>query len=179
MIFNETIKKKYFVLDKQTIIDKYENRLKYISETKIVPKDDEVVYYDYKMLMFPFLQEDGTLREATDRELIEKGICSLAENQVLVGDTAKMIYEFPIPENIAKPVFNKETLEWEESANSEEKATFWKDKCKLISSEMIVLERAGLEGDSEYVKLQIRLEDCKEKYMTASHEMALEMDKVF
>ena len=148
MIFNETIRKKYFVLDKQTIIDKYENRLKYVSEVKVTPKEDEVVYYDYKLLMFPFLQENGTLREATDRELIEKGICSLAENQVLVGEEAKYTYEFPMSPDLVKPIFDKNTLQWVESATPEEIVEHEENKkVEFYNSELNLATKAFTEYD--------------------------------
>ena len=119
MIFNTEIKSIYWVLEKKAVVEECRNQLRYTSETEVIPADDEVVYFGSNILRHPFL-ENGKLREATDRELLDKGLYTLSENEVLVGDTAKMIYEFPIPEGMAKPVFNKETLKWEETATAEE-----------------------------------------------------------
>lgn len=120
MIFNENKTKRYFVLEKKAIVEECRNQYRGAYESERKPMGDEVVYHAYELLRHPFLQEDGTLREATDKELLDKGIYRLADNQVLVGDTAKYIYEFPIPEGIVKPVFNKDRLEWEETATDKE-----------------------------------------------------------
>ncbi|MGL5803128.1 MAG: hypothetical protein ACRCX7_11140 [Cetobacterium sp.] len=118
-------------------------------------------------------------RTLTDFEMVKYGKRPMYHGEFIFEDKILHISNFPIPDNIVKPVFNNKTLEWHDSANSEEKAVFWREKCKLISSEMIVLERAGLDGDSEYIKLQVRLEDFKEKHITSIHEIALDVNKAF
>lgn len=166
MIVNETIKEMYWVLDKSFIVEKYENRLKYVSDEEVVANEDEVVHFGYKLLMFPFLKEDGTLREATDKELIDKGICSLAENEVLVGDSVKFIYEFPVPEGMAKPVFNKETLKWEETATAEEIAEYaFKQSVSFYNSELDFASKATAELVCEIITPEM-YEDVK-SYMKA------------
>lgn len=178
------IKEKIYVLFKKDIVENYRNRIYMILEDKEQLKNpmitsDYVVYIGTELLKNPFLQEDGILREATGKELIDKGLYILEDYEVLVGDDIKNIYEFPIPEELIIPQFDKENLVWIESATSEDKVSFWKNRCKEISQQMLVLEKAGLEGDCEYITLQAMLADYKDKYMTASHELALEMDKVF
>lgn len=119
MIFNTEIKSIYWVLEKKAVVEEYRNQLRYTSITEVAPTEDEIVYFGSNILRHPFL-ENGKLREATDKELLDKGLYTLSENEVLVGDFIKMIYEFPIPEEMAKPVFNKEVLKWEETATQPE-----------------------------------------------------------
>lgn len=121
MIFNEVKQEKYYILEKKAILEEHKNKIYMILQDKEHLKSPMItsnymVYIGTDLLRHPALNQDGTLREATDKELIEKGIYKLSDLEVLVGDTAKMIYEFPIPEHMVKPVFNKEKLEWEETA---------------------------------------------------------------
>lgn len=185
MIFNEKNVEKYFILNKIAIIDEYRNQVVMVLEQPIDSGEDfsfstgeHIIYKGFVLLRYPFLQEDGTLREATDKELIDKGIYSLEDSEVLVGDTAKSIYEFKVPEEYIKPTFDKAILQWVESASLDEISNYWKDRCKNISSQILVLEKAGLEGDLEYITLQEDLNKAKENYITASHELALEMDVI-
>lgn len=157
MILNENEKERYYILEKKAIIEEYKNHIIRISDFPIMIHDgndeafsvsDYIVYKGVELLSHPFLQEDGTLREATDRELVEKGIYTLAEDQVLVGENAKYIYEFPISDTLVKPVFNKETLEWVESATPEEIAEHEKKtKYEFYNSELNLATKAFTEYD--------------------------------
>lgn len=163
MIFLEKEKKeKIYVLDKKEIVENYKNKaymVFYDSENLKSPmiNDSHVIFIGTDLLNFPVLQEDGTLREATDKELIEKGIAELHEFEVLVGDTAKSIYEFPISENLVKPIFDKETLQWVESATMDEIITHEeKEKEIFYNGELGLATKAhteydmGMISDTEY-----------------------------
>lgn len=172
-----------WLLSKKAILEEYKNQVYLSSANKedlvfYNHSGDYIIYEGNNLLTHPFLQEDGTLREATDKELIDKGIYSLEDSEVLVGDTAKSIYEFKVPEEYIKPTFDKVMLQWVESASLDEISNYWKDRCKNISSQILVLEKASLEGDLEYITLQEDLNKAKENYITASHELALEMDVI-
>ena len=156
MLFKQKEKKeKNYVLDKRAILEEYRNQVSIISEQPIeigidglFSMSEFVVYKGVDLLNFPVLQEDGTLREATDKELIEKGIAELHEFEVLVGDTVKSIYDFPISENLVKPIFNKETLQWVESATPEEIVQHEDNKqIEFYNSELNLATKAFTEYD--------------------------------
>lgn len=153
MLFKEEKQEKIYVLDKKEILENYKNKaymVFYDKENLKSPmmNDSHVVFIGTDLLNFPVLQEDGTLREATDKELIEKGIAELHEFEVLVGDTVKSIYDFPISENLVKPIFNKDTLQWVESATPEEIVEHEDNKqIEFYNSELNLATKAFTEYD--------------------------------
>lgn len=79
------------------------------------------------------------------------------------------------PNDFISPEYNGE--QWVETASLQSRIDFWKGKMIFISKEITTLKDIGLDGSVDYIKLQVQLEKYREYYMTASHELALEMDK--
>lgn len=155
MRFIQEEKEKYYILNKKSVIEEFKNIVVSVSETplkvgvgSVFSEEHYILYKGYNLLNFPVLQEDGTLREATDKELIEKGIAELHEYEVLVGDTAKSIYDFPISEDLVKPTFDKTLLKWVESATPQEVVEHEDfKKVEFYNSELNLATKAFTEYD--------------------------------
>lgn len=174
---------KYFYIGKQQAL-RNESFVYAVSDTPIenyseIFGENCVEYIGDNLPYYVTIEENGKVREATRIELYKRGIIQLSGYEFIKDNQILSMYDYPIPEDIIKPVFDKEKLQWFESATTDEKLIYWKERCRNISSEMLVLEKAGLDGDADYMKLKSQLEESKTNYITASHELALEMDKVF
>lgn len=124
-----------------------------------------------------YITIDGDIaREATTIELYERGIYELADGEFLKDGRIYNIYQFPIPEGIVLPYFNKDTLEWEDVATLEDKINFYKSNCENIAMRLLVLDRAGINKNSEYYELVKKLETFKQKYKEYEHELATKMN---
>lgn len=174
---------KYFYIGKEQALRNeslvYSVSDKMIENYKEIFGDNCIEYVGDNLPYYLTFEEDGTVREATTVELYKKGIYKLSENEFIKDDKLYSIYDFPIPNDMIRPVFDKESLEWKDKSSCEDRVLFWKERCRSVSYEMLVLEKAGLDGDADYMRLKQKLEEFKNNYMTASHELALEMDKVF
>lgn len=143
-----------------------------LSDNQAIVNGDIVTYNK----TFEYVK-NGKIVKKTREMLVVEGIEQPFEDEIVVnGELIKIPKQ---PKDMIKPIFNKEKLIWEESATLEEKSIFLKEKCKDFSSGLIVLEKAGLEGDAEYMLIKAELDKCKEKYMSVNHELALEMNKTF
>ena len=172
---------KYFYIGKEQAL-RNESLVYCVSDTAIDGYVDVfgkncIEYVGTNLPHYITVEDNGMVREATDIELYKKGIYKIRDDEFIKDDAIYSIYDYYIDEDMIRPIFNIDKCMWEESATLEEKLIFWKDRCKNISSKMLILENAGLEGDLEYITLQEGLNKAKENYIAASHELALEMDK--
>lgn len=173
---------KYFYIGKEQAL-RNESFVYCVSDERIYNFNDIfgencIEYVGQNLPHYITLEESGIVREATNIELYKRGIYKIRDDEFIKDDVIYSIYDYYIDEGMIRPIFNIDKCTWEESATLEEKSIFWRERCKLISSEIMILERAGLEGDFEYITLQEDLNISKNNYMTASRELALEMDKL-
>lgn len=172
---------KYFYIGKEQAL-RNESLVYSVSDYKIKDYKDIfgencVEYIGDSLPHYLTIEKDGVVREAKDIELYERGVYSLNSNEFIKDNKIYNAYDFPIPETIVRPFFNNDRLMWEESATLDEIVSFWKEKCKILSLDIMILERIGLNGDFEYISTKTKLDKCKEMYMLATHELALEINK--
>ncbi|MGL4948328.1 MAG: hypothetical protein ACRC42_02995 [Mycoplasma sp.] len=113
---------KYWVLEKEPIVNEYRNQVTGCYETEPMDYVDGryIIYYGSELLRHPKLTENNLLIEATNKELIEKNICKLDDGEFLVGDIIKTKYDYPIQGKFIIPEFDYDELKWVESASDEE-----------------------------------------------------------
>lgn len=112
-----------------------------------------------------YITVDGDIaREATTIELYERGIYELVDGEFLKDGRIYNIYQFPIPDGIVLPYFNKDTLEWEDVATIDDNINFYKQGCEQSAMRLLVLDKAGLWGTPEYTDAEQKLERFKAEY---------------
>lgn len=99
--------------------------------------------------------------------------------EVFYSKSLNKLMSIECPSGFIEPKIDTVKNEYFESASLNNQISFWKNRIVQTSKRLNELKDAGLDGDSEYISTQIALEKYRENYMNASHEMALEMDKVF
>ncbi|MGL5965021.1 MAG: hypothetical protein ACRCZ9_05105 [Fusobacteriaceae bacterium] len=123
MYIKNKAKIKFWILEKEAILKEYRNQLLGCYDEKPDYKltDEEIIIFEsINLLNNPALQEDGTLREATQKELYETGLYELHEGELFSGDKIVTKYDFEIPQELKKPDFDYEKLVWIETATQEE-----------------------------------------------------------
>lgn len=131
------------------------------------PFDDAILFATDNLPYYvTYIEESNTVREATRFELISDGIEQLFEGEFLHEGSVKNIHDFEIPEGTVRPVFNYETLEWKESATSEEISEYaFKQSVSFYNSELEFASKATAELACEIISPEM-YEDVK-SYMKA------------
>lgn len=158
MIFNEERKVMFWVLAKEPIVTEYRNQVLGCYENMPATplnENETVVWEGADLLIHPKLTDNG-LVEATAKDLLDKGMYRLADNEVLVGEDVKMLYEFPIPEELVKPALNYETLTWEETATPEElEEAAWDAEVVFYNEELDFASKAHAELACEIITAEM------------------------
>ncbi len=103
-------------------------------------REGDILYIGNTYFEYP-VEENGKIREKTEKELIKEGIKKLPEGQYISGEE---IITVEIPSNLLKAIWNKEAHIWEEGATREE--LIEERKNKIVQYEKLEEEKKLLEG---------------------------------
>ncbi|MGL5962727.1 MAG: hypothetical protein ACRCZ0_12365 [Cetobacterium sp.] len=159
MEINDTRKVIFWILEKKPILEKYRNQLRYTTDEKPLKiESDEVLFQGKELLKHPKLS-NGSLVEATEKDLVEKGIYKLSDGEFIIGEEVKNKYNYIYPTDIYKPVFNYEKLQWEEGATDEELEDYiFNKKIDFYNEEL----NFGTKANIEYICNLITEEEMEE-----------------
>lgn len=122
------MREQYFYIGREEAL-KHQSLVYAVSDTKIINFKDQfgensIEFYGDNLPFYLTVLENDEVREATNIELYKYGLYELSESEFVKDDNIYNISDFAIPENIVKPIFNKETMSWEEGASEKEIADF-------------------------------------------------------
>lgn len=172
--------KKYFYIGRKEALNN-ESYVFKISKNKI--KSFKKIYGDNCVEFFgenlpPYVTVEGDLaRESTIPELYARGVYNLKPDEFIKEGTIYTTKDFTIDEDIISPVFDKKEMKWVESASMDTIVKHWYDKCMECSNTLNNIERIGFENSYDYLKYNEKLEEYKNKYINATHELALSLNK--
>lgn len=172
--------KKYFYIGKKEALNN-ESYVFKVSKNKI--KSFKKIYGDNCVEFFgenlpPYVTIEGdSARESTIPELYARGIYNLKPDEFIKEGTIYTTKDFTIDEDIISPVFDKKEMKWVESASMDTIVKHWYGKCIECSNTLNNIERIGFKNSYDYLKYSEKLEEYKNKYINATHELALSLNK--
>nr|DAW12775.1 MAG TPA: hypothetical protein [Caudoviricetes sp.] len=111
-------------------------------------REGDILYIGNTSFKYP-VEENGKIREKTEKELIKEGIKKLPEGQYISGEE---IITVEIPSNLLKAIWNKEAHIWEEGATREELIEERKNKIvqyEKLEEEKKLLEKSKFSSEDE------------------------------
>lgn len=172
--------KKYFYIGRKEALNN-ESYVFEVSKNKI--KSFKKIYGDNCVEFFgehlpPYVTVEGdSARESTIPELYARGIYNLKPDEFIKDGVVYTTTDFPIEDDIISPIFDKKEMKWIESASMEDIIQHWFDKCMECSNMLTNIEIIGFKNSYDYLKCNKKLEEYKNKYIEATHELALSLNK--
>lgn len=117
----------------------------------------DILYIGNTSFEYP-VEDNGKIREKTEKELIKEGIKKLPEGQYISGDK---IITVEIPSNLLKAIWNNEANIWEEGATREELIEERKNKIleyKKLKNDKKDLEESGFSSSEEITMIVEKME---------------------